>query len=391
MEDFISRRSLAGAALWQGRAPRLRSLSIELTERCDNACQHCYINLPREDAAAQQAELSTEEWKRILSEAAGLGCLGLRITGGEPLLREDFADLYLHARRLGLKVSLFTNARNLTPEIVDLLRRVPPLAKIQITVYGMSAETYEAVSCAPGSYEQFRQGLERLLEAGVPFLVKSVELPHNRHEMEAFHAWAATLPGAEPLTGITYQLDQRAHRDSPARMALIERLRMPPEELAAKLLAEPVAGRDMLELASRWGGSSAALLPCGAGGCAEPQVDAYGWLHACTLLRAPELAYNLRAGTLADALQRHFPRFGAMKNENPLHQARCGRCFLRDLCESCAAKAWMETGQLDGIVEYHCQVTHAIARRLGLLAEEEYSWEVTDGVERAAQLLQEGR
>lgn len=322
MAEFVTRQALDGAALWQGRAPRLRSLSIELTERCDNACQHCYINLPREDAAARQAELTTEEWKRVLTEAAGLGCLMLRVTGGEPLLREDFADLYLHARRLGLKVALFTNARNLTPEIVDLLRRVPPLAKVEITVYGMSAATYDAVSCVPGSFAQFRQGIERLLAAGVPFLVKSVELPQNRHEMEQFRAWAATLPGAQPPISVTCQLDQRAHRDFPARVALIEALRMPPEQVALRLLAEPKAAEDILALAAQWGGPTAALLPCGAGACAEPQVDAYGWMHACTLLRAHPVAYNLRQGSLADALQNDFPRLAGLRNENPLYQAR---------------------------------------------------------------------
>ena len=37
----------------------------------------------------------------------------MRFTGGEPLLRPDFEELYLHARRLGMKVLLFTNARQL--------------------------------------------------------------------------------------------------------------------------------------------------------------------------------------------------------------------------------------------------------------------------------------
>ena len=56
----------------------------------------------------------------MLTEAAGLGALSVRITGGEPLLRPDFEDLYVFARRLGLEVLLFTNARLITPELADL-------------------------------------------------------------------------------------------------------------------------------------------------------------------------------------------------------------------------------------------------------------------------------
>ena len=83
---------------------------MELTERCNNNCIHCCINLPVDDKEAQSQELTTAEWKSLLEEAASLGCLSVRFTGGEPLLREDFEELYLVARRLGLKVLLFTNA-----------------------------------------------------------------------------------------------------------------------------------------------------------------------------------------------------------------------------------------------------------------------------------------
>ena len=108
---------------------------------------------------ARQRELGTAEIKDILAEAAALGALSVRFTGGEPLLREDFVDLYLFARRLGLKVLLFTNARLITPELADLFARIPPLEKIEVTVYGMKPQSYEAVSRVPGSYEEFRRGV----------------------------------------------------------------------------------------------------------------------------------------------------------------------------------------------------------------------------------------
>ena len=51
----------------------LSSLDIELTERCNNACLHCYINLPENDMQARNRELTTSEWKDILRQAAELG------------------------------------------------------------------------------------------------------------------------------------------------------------------------------------------------------------------------------------------------------------------------------------------------------------------------------
>ena len=71
----------------------LTRLDMELTERCNNNCMHCYINLSADDLAAKERELSTKEIKHILEEAASLDCLAVRFCGGEPLLREDFQEL----------------------------------------------------------------------------------------------------------------------------------------------------------------------------------------------------------------------------------------------------------------------------------------------------------
>lgn len=389
MEAFVTRKSMDASPLWQTRAPRLQALDMELTERCDNACQHCYINLPQDDRAALQTELTTAEWKRILAEAAALGVLSVRFTGGEPLLRADFAELYEFARRQGLKVTIFTNGRNITPELVALFRRIPPLEKIEITVYGMSAESYDAVSCAPGAFAQMRRGVDLLLEGGVPFLVKTVRLPQNQQEMEAFQTWAATIPGMELPASMGGLLDLRARRDAPARQARIIQLRAAPEDVARSRLALDGFREDVLRLATDVETKENALLPCSAGVCALPCVDAYGQMQACMLLRAPGMVYDLRAGSMADALAYFFPRLGQMKNENPAYLQRCGRCFLRSVCEQCAAKAWMETGIMDMPVEYQCQVTHAIARQIGLLAAGEVSWNVTDSEERIQRCMGE--
>ena len=112
----------------------------------------------------REKELSTEEIKNILKEAASLGCLKVRFTGGEPLLREDFEELYLFARKLGFKVLLFTNATLITPQIAELFVRIPPLEKIEISIYGMKRKSYEAVTRVTGSFDAAWQGINLLLE-----------------------------------------------------------------------------------------------------------------------------------------------------------------------------------------------------------------------------------
>ncbi len=111
---YITKQSHSAAPLWHSTTPLLDKLDIELTERCNNNCIHCYIKLPVEDQAARKRKLSTDDIRNILKEAASLGCLTARFTGGEPLLREDFEELYVFARKQGLKVMLFTNTTLIT-------------------------------------------------------------------------------------------------------------------------------------------------------------------------------------------------------------------------------------------------------------------------------------
>jgi len=94
---YIVRLSSQGSPLWETTRPILMELDIELTERCNNNCIHCCINLPADDLMAKERELSTSAIKGILKEAASLGCLSVRFTGGEPLLREDFEELYFYS------------------------------------------------------------------------------------------------------------------------------------------------------------------------------------------------------------------------------------------------------------------------------------------------------
>ncbi len=365
--------------MWSRRAPLMSQFDMELTERCDNDCIHCCINRPADDKIAARRELDTAEIKDILAQGAALGAMTVRFTGGEPLIRTDFSDIYLAARRLGLKVMLFTNARNITPELAALFRRVPPREKIEVSVYGMHRKSYEAVSRVPGSFRQFRRGVKLLLDNGIPFVVKGAVLPPNRGERREFERWARTIPGMEgrpPQYSMFYDL--RCRRDDPRRDRLIRKLRLPPRD-GAEWHGERGAeyAEEMRQFCSKFlGPSGAALFPCGMGG--QICVDAYGRAQGCLLLRAPEMVYDLRAGSLMGAAAEFFPAKAKVKTRNPAYLDRCGKCFLKSLCEQCPAKSFLENGTLDTPVEYLCDVAHAQAEKIGLIAPGEKAWTVAD-------------
>ncbi|HUU41741.1 MAG TPA: radical SAM protein [Desulfatiglandales bacterium] len=373
------------APLWKKKGPLLERLDMEITERCNNNCIHCFINLPAEDALAKEKELKSDDIKEILEQAASLGCLTVRFTGGEPVLREDFEDLYIFSRKLGLKVILFTNATLVTPKLAELLTRIPPLEMVEVSIYGMKKRSYEAVTRIPGSFEAAWQGISLLLEKKIPFVVKTVVLPPNRDDMEDFEQWAATIPWMKKSHSYVLFLDNHGRHDMLKRH-MINKLRLSPEE-GLKILTN----RKNEYVEEMKGFCAEFLRPlgervfsCGAGigsGC----VDAYGYFQPCLLLRHPSTVYNLRNGSLKDALTQFFPGVREMKGKDSDFLEHCAHCFLRGLCEQCPAKSWMEYGTLDTPVKYFCDIAHAQARFLGLLEDGEKAWEVKGWKERIRQ------
>ena len=237
--------------------------------------------------------MTTAQVKDILTQAAALGCLRVRFTGGEPLLRPDFEELYLFARRLGMKVLLFTNARLITPRLADLFARIPPRVTIEVTVYGMHAESYDAVARALGAFAQFWRGVNLLLERRVTFIVKQALLPPNRAEIAEFEAFAATLPRMDKTPGYAMNFELRARRDNPAKNRFIEKLRLTPDETVAMLTRDADKYRqEMREFCGKFMGQPGdKLFNCGAGHgvC----VDAYGNAQMCMGLRDPATVYDL--------------------------------------------------------------------------------------------------
>jgi radical SAM protein with 4Fe4S-binding SPASM domain len=372
--QYSSRRTLQNYPLWSN-PPLLPHLDIELTERCNNDCIHCCINQPENDKKVKERELNTDEWKGILRQAADLGALSVRFTGGEPLLREDFEELYLYARRLGLKVLLYTNARLMTLGLADLLARIPPLEKIEVTVYGLRAESYEAVSRRPGSFAEFRKGINLLLEKKVPFVVKGALLPPNRDEVAEFDAWAAQIPWMDHPPAYALNLELRGRRDSEEKNRRIRELRLSPREALTVMARNKESyERDMAEFCKNFLETpSDQLFYCGAG--RGGAVDAYGFYQVCLSLRDPALAYDLRRGSLKDALSSHFPKLREMKAGNPEYLNRCAVCSLRGLCNQCPARSWSEHGTLDSPVEYLCEMAHEQAWDLGVLERGKMGWE----------------
>lgn len=361
-------------------------LDMELTERCNNDCVHCYINRPADDPSINQ-ELAFDKIQTILEEALCLGCQNIRFTGGEPLLREDFEQIYVYAKKLGLRVEIFTNGTRLTPQLARILSRFPAGHPLQISLYGKDQKTYESISRTPDSYKAVLKGIDLLTTYKIPFVINPVLLPLSKGTFLAFEAWAESRKDLNILKPQVTTLHLRCRGRDVQRNEEIKTFRIAPSlqlELESRDQRAQIDG--LKAFCSRFCQvHGTALFRCNAGinkGCA----DAYGKLQMCLLLRHPDTVYDLGKGSLHDAFRQFFPKVRQLEAQDKLYHERCAHCFLVDLCEQCPAVSWMEERKLDGWLEHFCRLTHAQARLIGLLAEGEKSWMVADWQHRVKDL-----
>ncbi len=303
--------------------------SIELDLRCNLRCLHCY-----RDGEWPEGILGTEEVKSILDQVANAGTIWLLLTGGEIFLRPDFFEIYDHARRRGLLVTLFTNGTMITERIADRLQQDPPDV-VEISLYGYTKETYEAVTGIPGSREKCYRGVELLWERGVPLKLKTVAMRTNRHELQ-------DMAGFAERKGLRFKFDTMINPNFD-RSQLPCNVRMSPEEAVELEFSFPGRLEEYREyFETRKNFRSSRLFSCGAGSRTF-HVDPYGNMKMCLLLREPE--FSLRHMSFERIWNEMFPpAYSRMRA--PDHQ--CNSCNLSSLCGKCPAWSQMEKGRHGG-------------------------------------------
>jgi len=363
---YVRESSLPALGLWEEAKGRRIPLQfdLEITARCNNDCRHCYINVPAGDREALERELSVAEIERIAGEAAELGAVWCLVSGGEPLMRDDFDDVYMALKRRGLLISVFTNACLITPRHVELFRRYPP-RDIEVTVYGATEETYERVSRRPGSYKAFRRGLTLLEEGGVRPRLKAMALRSNVHELAEMgrlcRERSKDYYRFDPLLHLRYDRDER-------RNAEIRAERLNAEEVVAIEAADEersAALRAACERMAAAGGvaETDVLIRCGAG-MYSFAVGPDGMFRLCSAMWHPDTLYDLRSGTLREAWERHVPLVRDLRGSRQEFGAWCASCPRINLCLWCPAHAYLETGSLERHVDEFCAVADARAQAL---------------------------
>ena len=340
-----------GTLLSRAGAPERVPLSgsMEITFKCNLRCVHCYI-----PDYSGRGEMATSEIKRILSEVAGEGCLWMLLTGGEVLCRSDFPEIYLHAKRQGFLLTVFSNGTLIDERIADLLAEYPPFG-IEFTLYGLSDETYLKTTGFPGRFSRVRRAIELLLERKVPLSLKAVAMEPLSGEIEKMAAFCESL-------GVHFRYDAIVHARLDGSLSPTG-VRSTPDRVVAYDAADPGRLTEWLKFYRQYvkpTRPSPYLMSCGAG-VNSFHVTPQGMLLSCEAL--PLDGYDLRRGSFREGW---YGVVGDVRERRASSFNVCASCELKALCDRCPATALLETGSPDGWIPYYCEVTH---RRAALLEE----------------------
>jgi len=182
-----------GRALW------------EITARCDLRCDHCLVDA----GAAREDELTTDEALGVVDQLAELGVKAVSLTGGEPLLREDWPLLARRVRERGMILRLSANGHLLDDRALALLVELG-CDRFAVSVDGMEA-THDRVRHGPagargrGSFQRVVAALERLRPTPIISNAITAVGSHNLGELPAIHALLKRL-------GVAEWMVQLAHR-----------------------------------------------------------------------------------------------------------------------------------------------------------------------------------
>jgi MoaA/NifB/PqqE/SkfB family radical SAM enzyme len=317
--------------------------SLALTHRCNLCCVHCYAREEPRQPGATRPELDTGQWKKIISEIKEAGCLNLLLSGGEPLLREDFTEIYAFARENGFLVTVFTNGTLVTDRILELFHELPPRL-VDISLYGASARIYERITGVPGSFQRAIDGLEALLGQGVHVALKSVLMTLNADEFGEIEKLARRY-------GVKFRRDAAIFPALSGDRSPMD-LRVAPERVVEQELANPAAMEEWREFMGRFNDIPALPSPysCGAG-MTTFHIDPFGIMYPCVLARSRR--YFLAAGSFVEGWNGEIAR---LRDQETAPGFRCAGCRKKPACGYCPGFFETENGESGIPSEYLCAI-----------------------------------
>lgn len=333
--------------------------TMELLPLCNMNCDMCYVRLSKTEMERMGSVYSGRDWLALGREMAIAGTLFILLTGGEPLLHPDFKEIYLGLKKLGMVLTVNTNATLIDEEWAEFFGQNKP-RRINITLYGADEKTYASLCHYPEGFDRTITAIKLLREHGVDIKINGSITPANKGDAGKIIAIAKELD--VPCRLDTYMYPATRERTLPYD----QQARLTPEEAAAVDAVVAASGKSVEAIRRMaeefdYKMKNAPIFPehgmrCRAGSSSF-MVNWQGQLRPCVMVDHPSVpVFDL-------GFQTAWNRIVGQVDQIHL-SGKCAKCELRGVCKVCAACALLETGDYGGTPEYMCRYTQESLRLL---------------------------
>ena len=326
--------------------------SIDLTYRCNNNCRHCWVSLPANSPEGAH-ELTFDQITRIVDEARDMGCRRWAISGGEPMLRPDFSEIFDYITRKSVSYSLNTNGTLINPHIAGLMKRK---GSKMVALYGAAAKVHDHITRTPGSFDAALQGFAYLKEAGVGFIVQLIPMKDNYSQLNDMIRLAESL---SPLWRIGASWLYLSASGDAKRNREILKQRLDSKEVME--LDQPDAfSEQVLEEEESFGchhvKDDGRLFASCIAARRNFHVDPYGQMTFCSFVKDAALHFDLKRGSFQQGWDVFIPSLVEKVTGGKEYDENCGSCELREDCLWCPVFGYLEHRRLPAKVEYLCSL-----------------------------------
>ena len=245
-------------------------------------------------------------------------------------MRPDFLRILSYAKKKGFYTILLTNATLITPEIADNLKDLG-INRVDISLYGITPQTYEKITRIPGSFIRCLKGIQLLRQRNINVIIKMIAMTLNLAEFARIKAFAKNL-------GVRFQWDYLIHpRIDGSREPLRYRI-SPQDAIDLELRCQPHLFEEEKNPKKKKEPSfkKNGFFYCDAGKNSLA-ITPYGEMNLCLEYRFPQ--YDLRRGTVAQGWKELI---NYVKSTKPTSTYQCKDCELQEFCQWCPAVGWLE-------------------------------------------------
>jgi len=345
---------------WRVKNPNV--CQFELTFRCGLRCKHCYTDCYNKPSYLKK-ELKTRDVKSILDKVYNAGVLWCCFTGGDPLTRKDFLNIYSYAKDKGFIVTIFTSGYSITREIAQSLAQRPPFA-IELTLNGVMKGTFERISQVPGSFKRVMRGIDLILEHKLPLKIKTQVTKDNLTELPAIKEFVEkrgikfrpSLFLHARLNGNLMPCSSRIKPEEVVSLNKDARLESFDEECNPPI-PHPEARRAEGSGKTTENPPTGHLFRCAIGGGDGLYIDPFGNLVPCNGIRKPKI--NVLKEDVEEGKKKVL---NIVRNKRFGTQSECRYCSIKEVCCNCPGKALLETGNLEQPVDWFCKLAHLVSK-----------------------------